>query len=46
MRRGIVYIDENYAEFGNINIGPENIKILYEGQLVWGQSYEALKANL
>ena len=46
MRRGIVYIDENYAEFGNINVDPENIKILYEGQLVWGQSYEALKANL
>jgi hypothetical protein len=46
MRRGLVYIDENYAEFGPIQASHDNIRVLYEGQIVWGQSYEALKANL
>ena len=46
MRRGIVYVDENYAEFGTIPSSHDNIRVLYEGQLVWGISYEALKNNL
>ena len=46
MYRGLVYIDENYAEFGYFRQSPENIKILYEGNLVYGISYEALKDHL
>lgn len=46
MRRGIVYIDENYAEFGYIKESPDNIRIIYEGQVVWGISYEQLKNYL
>ena len=46
MRRGIVYIDENYAEFGYIEESPDNIRIIYEGQTVWGISYEQLKDHL
>lgn len=40
MRRGIIYIDDNYVEFGTINESPENIKIEFEGSVVWGESYE------
>lgn len=43
MRRGIVYIDNNYAEFGNMPESPDNIKILYEGNVVLGISYDILK---
>ena len=46
MRRGIIYIDSKYAEFGNIRESSDNIRILYEGQLVWGISYEKLKNYL
>ena len=46
MRRGIVYIDDNYAEFGNIRESADNIKILYEGNLYLGVSYEALKEHI
>ena len=46
MRRGIVYIDENYAEFGYIEESSDNIRIIYEGQTVWGISYEQLKNHL
>ena len=46
MRRGIVYIDNNYAEFGNIHESADNIKILYEGNLYLGVSYEALKEHI
>ena len=46
MRRGIVYIDENYAEFGHIVPKSDNIRIIYEGDIVWGISYEDLKNYL
>lgn len=46
MRRGIVYIDNNYAEFGNMYESPDNIKILYEGNIVWGISYNLLKDHI
>lgn len=46
MRRGIIYIDENYAEFGNFAESRNNIRIIYEGNPVWGISYEALKEHL
>ena len=46
MRRGIVYIDENYAEFGPIYESHDNIRIFHEGQTVWGVSYEKLKDHL
>lgn len=46
MRRGIVYVDENYAEFGMFADSPYNIRIIYEGSIVWGISYEALKDYL
>lgn len=46
MRRGIVYIDENYAEFGPIYESRDNIRIFHEGQTVWGISYEKLKDYL
>jgi hypothetical protein len=46
MRRGIVYIDKNYAEFGCIAENCDNIKIHFEGNIVWGCSYEALKDHL
>lgn len=46
MRRAIIYIDENYAEFGLIWPSHDNIHILYEGKPVWGQSYEQLKDYL
>lgn len=45
-RRGIIYIDENYAEFGMIEVSHDNIRIFYEGSVVWGISYEALKDHL
>lgn len=43
MRRGLVYIDENYAEFGYFPESSNNIRIIYEGSITWGISYEALK---
>lgn len=43
MRRGIIYINEHYAEFGPIINSCDNIRILYEGEVVWGISYDALK---
>lgn len=46
MRRGIVYIDENYAEFGLFYNSSKNIRIIYEGNVVWGISYEELKDYL
>lgn len=46
MPRGIIFINENYAEFGNFRQSHDNIRIVYEGQLVWGISYEALKDYL
>ena len=46
MRRGIVYIDDRYAEFGNFMDEPENIRILFEGNPMWGISYEQLKDHL
>lgn len=46
MRRGLVYIDKNYAEFGMFPESCDNIHILYEGQVVWGISYDKLKDSL
>lgn len=46
MRRGIVYIDDNYAEFGYFEDSNDNIKVLYDGTVVWGSSYEDLKNHL
>lgn len=46
MRRGIIYIDEKYAEFGPIPESADNIRIIYEGQVVWGISYEQLKNHI
>lgn len=46
MPRGIIFINEKYAEFGNFRQSHDNIRIVYEGQLVWGISYEALKDHL
>ena len=43
MRRGIIYIDENYAEFGNFRESVDNIRILHDGSLIWGISYGRLK---
>ena len=33
MRRGIIYIDENYAEFGVFQTSENNIKIDFEGKV-------------
>ena len=46
MRRGIIYIDENYAEFGPVPESKDNIRIMCEGRKVWGISYESLKDHL
>ena len=46
MRRGIIYIDENYAEFGPVPESKDNIRIMCEGRKVWGISYESLKDYL
>lgn len=46
MRRGIIYIDKNYAEFGWIAENPDNIKIHFEGNIVWGKSYADLRDYL
>ena len=46
MRRGIIYIDDNYAEFGHFWASSDNIRIMYEGNVVWGISYESLKSYL
>ena len=46
MRRGIIYIDDNYAEFGDFPDSRDNIRIIYEGNLVWGISYDQLKGYL
>lgn len=46
MRRGIIYINKDYAEFGSFPNSYDNIRIMYEGQIVWGISYEALKEYL
>ena len=46
MRRGVIYIDKNYVEFGNIKESRDNIRILFEGHKVWGVSYEELKEHL
>lgn len=43
MRRGIIYINENYAEFGNFRESVDNIRILHDGSLIWGISYTHLK---
>ena len=43
MRRAIVYADNNYVEFGRIKESNDNIRIIYEGNLVWGISYQALR---
>lgn len=46
MRRGLIYIDDNYAEFGYFPESKDNICIIYEGSLVWGISYDELKDHL
>ena len=46
MRRGIVYINDDYAEFGPIMNSRDNIRIMFEGDVVWGVSYEKLKDYL
>lgn len=46
MRRAIIYIDSNYAEFGMVQESPDNIKIMYEGTPYYGVSYEQLKDHL
>lgn len=46
MRRGLIYIDDNYAEFGYFPESNDNIRIIYEGSLVWGISYDELKDHL
>lgn len=46
MRRGLIYIDDNYAEFGYFPESKDNIRIIYEGSLVWGISYDELKDHL
>ena len=46
MRRGIVYINDDYVEFGRILESRDNIRIIFEGNVVWGISYEALKDYL
>ena len=46
MRRGIIYIDNNYAEFGPVPESRDNIRIMYEGRTIWGKSYELLKDYL
>lgn len=46
MRRAIIYIDNNYAEFGMVQESPDNIKIMHEGTPYWGVSYEQLKDYL
>ena len=46
MRRGIIYIDKNYAEFGAFRESRDNIRILFEGRKVWGISYDELKDHL
>lgn len=46
MRRAIIYIDENYAEFGEVRESYDNIRILYEGRVVWGESYKQLENYL
>ena len=46
MRRGLIYIDDNYAEFGYFPESRDNIRIIYEGSLVWGISYDELKDHL
>ena len=46
MRRAIIYIDENYVEFGIIPESEDNIHILYENNVVWGKSYDSLKDYL
>ena len=46
MRRGIIYIDESYVEFGPISTSNENILILFEGGIYPGSSYDELKDYL
>lgn len=46
MRRGLIYIDDTYAEFGYFPESKDNIRIIYEGSLVWGISYDELKDHL
>lgn len=46
MRRGIIHIDDNYAEFGIMPSTRDNIRIYYDGGVVWGISYEKLKEYL
>lgn len=47
MRRGIIYIDDKYAEYGYIDESPDNIHIISEtGCVECGISYEALKEHL
>lgn len=46
MRRGIIYIDESYVEFGPISVSNENILILFEDGIYTGSSYNELKDHL
>lgn len=46
MLRGIIYIDENYAEFGYFPVSHDNIRIIFEGNITYGISYEQLKEHL
>ena len=46
MRRGIIFINDHYAEFGIFKESRDNIRIIYEGDLVWGKCYNDLKDYL
>lgn len=46
MQRGIIYIDDNYAEFGPIQDSCDVIYISYNGHKIPGISYEKLKDHL
>lgn len=46
MRRGIIFINDHYAEFGIFRESRDNIRIIYEGDLVWGKCYNDLKDYL
>ena len=46
MRRGIIFINDHYAEFGIFRESKDNIRIIYEGDLVWGKCYNDLKDYL
>jgi hypothetical protein len=46
MRRGIIFINDRYAEFGQFYEESENIRLEIDGQVVWGISYEKLKDHI